>query len=344
MVILETTNIILILCLCFMASKSDLKTGLIKNKLLLIFLVVGTVANIAYYGFLARDLLFEYIVNVGLVSMISLCLFYSHSLAGGDCKLTIVLSILYPARFYVVFGTTNFTLLVAVGFAIFVGFFYLVVNSLWSIITRKTEITLKYVTNSLLAFAKSYITATLYIFVINVFLRFLEMYGVAVNIWISRMVCMAMAWCVGKYSILKNKLAIFIVSIVVIVLSITFKTLPFSTNPENYSLVLILLFCQMAIRTIIYENVNVNDLKKGMILSSMSTLLMQSSITQGLPKLSTEDLRSRLSETEIESINVWAKATKTEFLVIVKKIPFAIFLSVGFISYLLLWGVLWVLK
>lgn len=341
MYILEASNIILIFCLCFLSSKSDLQTGLIKNKMLLPFFIVGTLVNGVYYVFFVRDLFFEYLINVAIVSIISLSLFYSHSFAGGDCKLTIVLALLYPARLYIVFGTSNATLIFAVGFAIFVGYCYLVFNSLWSIITRKTKVTLKYITSSLLIFIKSYISATLYIFVINALLIILEMYGITVNIWFSRIACMILAWCVGKYPIFKKKIPIIIVSTVVIALSVILKTLPFSLNPENYTLVLILLFCQMAIKTIIYENINIKDLKKGMILSSMSTLLMQNSITQGLPKISTEDLRSRLTESEIESVILWAKATKTDSLVIVKKIPFAIFLSVGFISYLLLWGILW---
>ncbi len=342
MYILETINVVLILCLCFLSSKSDLKTGLIKNKMLLPFFVIGILSNIAYYGFFVRDLFFEYLINVAVVSLISLYLFYSHSFAGGDCKLTIVLTVLYPARFYIVVGTSNTTLIFAVGFAIFVGYCYLVINSLWSIITRKTKVTLKYIVSSLWVFIKSYISATLYIFVINAFLILLEMLGVGINIWISRIVCMVIAWCVGKYSIFKKKIPLIIVTVIVTVLSILLKTLPFSINPENYTLVLILLFCQMAIKTIIYENIKVKDLKKGMILSAMSTMLMQNSITQGLPKISTEDLRSRLTENEIESVAIWAKATKTDSLVIVKKIPFAIFLSVGYISYLLLWGILWV--
>ena len=98
----------------------------------------------------------------------------------------------------------------------------------------------------------------------------------------------------------------------------------------------------MAVKTIIYEGVEVRNLKKGMILSSMSSILMQNSITPGLPSISSEDLKSRLTDSEVESVKIWAKATKTESLTIVKKIPFAIFISIGFISYLILWGILWV--
>jgi preflagellin peptidase FlaK len=69
-------------------------------------------------------------------------------------------------------------------------------------------------------------------------------------------------------------------------------------------------------------------------------MIMQTSITKGLPGVSTEDLKSRLSSDEIESIKIWAKATHTKKLTIVKKIPFAIFISIGMCLYGAIWGLL----
>lgn len=342
MYVIEIISILLILSLCYLCSKSDMRYGIIKNKILLAFFIAGVALNIVYLGFFVRDLFLEYLINVGIVTLVSLILFYTNSFAGGDCKMTIVLAVLYPARFYLVYGKTNATLIFAIGFGIFVGYCYLVGTSLWAIITKKTRVTFQYITSSLWAFAKSYITATLYIFILNAIHILLSMYGIELNVWITRILCMAIAWCVGKYPFFKKKIPLLIVVMLVTVSSILLRTFPFSLNPENYVLVLVLLFCQMAVKTIIYEGVEVRNLKKGMILSSMSSILMQNSITPGLPNISSEDLRSRLTESEVESVKIWAKATKTESLTIVKKIPFAIFISIGFISYLILWGILWV--
>ncbi len=341
MFILEVISLAAILCLCLICTKSDLTTGLIHNKTLLWFAIAGVGLNLGYYGYFAKDLFWEYILNLIIISFVSLYLFYSHSFAGGDCKFTIVLAILYPARFYLVYGSSNATLLFALGFAIFFGYCYLLVDSLQAIITGKVKVTSQYILNSLAVFLKSYITATLYVSLISLSLFLLERYGIPVNIWISRIICMAVAWCVGRFPILKKKVPFGIVICTVVILSIVLKTMPFSIDPENYTLVLILLFCQMAIKTIIYETVSVTQLKKGMILSTMSSILMQRSITKGLPGVSTEDLRSRLTNTEIDSIRIWAKATHTESLTIVKKIPFAIFISIGFAAYFILWGILW---
>ena len=57
---------------------------------------------------------------------------------------------------------------------------------------------------------------------------------------------------------------------------------------------------------------------------------------KGLPKeKNTEDIRSRITEEEAESIKRWefSKYGQSE-IVIVRKIPFAIFISIGSIVYI----------
>jgi preflagellin peptidase FlaK len=148
------------------------------------------------------------------------------------------------------------------------------------------------------------------------------------------------SWIVSKYPVFKRWFVFAPASLLAVVVSVVTKTLPISLNPESYILVLLLLLCQMTIRTTIYEKVEVSQLKKGMILTTFSSIPMQSSITKGLPGVSTEDLKSRLTEDEIASIKIWAKATHTETLTIVKKIPFAIFISTGVLLYCAVWGLL----
>jgi len=119
-----------------------------------------------------------------------------------------------------------------------------------------------------------------------------------------------------------------------------FRFLPFSLNPENYIMVVVLLIFQMTIKTILYEEIKIADLKKGMILSTISSMMMQNSRVRGLPPVSTEDLKSRLTEEQVNSICRWSKSRKIETITIVRKIPFAIFIFSGFLSYFVIWGVI----
>lgn len=96
----------------------------------------------------------------------------------------------------------------------------------------------------------------------------------------------------------------------------------------------------MTIKTILYEEIKIADLKKGMILSTISSMMMQNSRVRGLPSVSTEDLKSRLTEEQVNSICRWSKSRKIETITIVRKIPFAIFIFSGFLSYFVIWGVI----
>ena len=340
MLILEGICLGLIAALCFLCTRSDLRYGMIYNKVLAVFLVLALAVDAVYYIFFVQDLFLDFIANVLVVSAVSLYLFYSHTFAGGDCKMMIVAALLFPARLYWVLGNSNITLVFTIAFAVLAGYCYLLVSSIWSIITKKVVITFDYIKNYLFNFLKSYLTAMIYISLLNRLLSVVYSFGFEINVWITRGVCLLAAWCIGRYSYFKKWALLVPAACIGLVISAATRTSPISLDPENYILVLALLVCQMAIRTTIYEKVEVARLKKGMILTTFSSMLMQTSITKGLPGISTEDLKSRLTDEEIESIQIWAKATHTESLMIVKKIPFAIFISIGILLYCSMWGLL----
>ena len=78
-----------------------------------------------------------------------------------------------------------------------------------------------------------------------------------------------------------------------------------------------------------------------MILSQVSSLLMQNSRIEGLPPVSDESLDSRLTTEEAESIVRWSKTKNgLKQITIVRKIPFAVFITSGALAYLLARGVL----
>ncbi len=339
MLLLEMICLCLSLVLCIYCTYSDLQKGLIRNKILGIFAIIGIILDIVYYGIYAQDLFADFLFNFLIVTIVCLFLFFSHSFAGGDCKMAVVLSLLYPARNYLTYNQSNKTLLFAIGFAILTGYIYLLIDASRAIVTRKTSVTRSYIKSSLLNFISSYLPAMAYIAFFNSVLLLFDLHGVTPNVWISRSVCLLVAWCTGRFPIFKKLFLILPAIIVTLMISVLAGVLPLSVHFENYILVFILLFCQLIIRTTIYEKISVDQLKKGMILSSFSSLLMQSSITKGLPGISTEDLKSRLSDDEIKSIKQWAKATHTHELTIVRKIPFAVFIAIGFVIYFLLWSI-----
>lgn len=340
MSIVEILLISLLIVIGILTSITDTREGRIYNKTLLIFMIMGLILDMVYYGYLARNLFLPFLLNFVVIALISLTLFYTHTFAGGDCKLSLVMALLYPAGNYLMYGTSKATLFFALCIGIFYGYIYLLVSSLFSLIKGKTKLSKTYITGYLLSFFKSFISASGYICLINLFFIYLAMQGIYINEWIIRAICMALAWFIGKNVLLKKWILVICVYLLNIGIGLFLRFLPFSFNPENYIMVIVLLIFQMTIRTILYEEINIADLKKGMILSTMSSMVMQNSRVRGLPPVSTEDLKSRLTEEQVNSICRWSKSRKIETITIVRKIPFAIFIFSGFLSYFVIWGVI----
>ena len=340
MEIVELIMGILLLSLCFIATTTDIKEGYIYNKTLKKYVIAAIPLIAIYYCYFARDLFVDFLLNLLIVSFISLVLFYSNSFAGGDCKLTIVMTMLFPAKWYFAYNGSLATLFFAIGIAVFYGYLYLLVTAIYELIKKQNIMTKSYISNHLMAFFKSFLSAFVYISAINLLITVLSISGISINIWFTRVICILTAWAIGKYPVFKERSLILGTIAFDFIISVIFKIIPFSINPGNYILVIVLLLCQMTIRTSLYKNILVDELKQGMILSTMSSVLMQNSRIKGLPSVSAEDLSNRLTADEVDSVQKWAKSKGVKELAIVKKIPFAIFLSLGYISYFVFWSII----
>lgn len=335
MEIIECASLILLFGLCIITTASDIKYGIIQNRVLIWFLIPSLFLDVLYYGIIARDLFTLFLANVFALATIALVLFYTYSFAGGDCKLAITMGLIFPANYYLSYGNSAVTLFFTIGFAILYGYIFMLITSIVNLIQRKSKLTAKYIGDYLKSFIVSFVSALAYICLLNLVFTIIGRF-VFVNDWIIRIICMITTWMVGKLSAMRKWYVVVPIIIIDIVVGTIMQTMPFSINPENYVLVVILLICQMAIRASIYEDVKIEDVKKGMILSMASTIPMQNSRFKGMPGISTEDLRSRLTTDEVESIKRWGKSRNITKVTVMKKIPFAVFLSMGFLSYFVL--------
>lgn len=340
MVVIDYMLLLAMAVLGIVASVWDIREGLIPNRLLATFATIGLITDIIYYGFVVHDLAFIFIINVIINSMIGLGLYATHTLAGGDCKMIPVLSLLYPADMYLAYGASRVTLPFALCLAIFYGYMYLLLSATWKIITGKTKIEKEFIWMFTSTYLKSYMLALIYVVFVNVLFAFIDRIFLPVNPWLVWTACIIIAWKSGRFRILKKTSLICTVVAVSIGMSVYLKVIPVSINPRTYAFTAMLLIFRMTIRTNLYENILTSRVKKGMILSTFSSMVMQSSRIEGLPGLSSEDLGSRLSESEAESVRRWGKSSKGQrTIVVVRKIPFAIFLTIGYISYYVIWSV-----
>ena len=338
---IEYVMLAILTCLGVLATVSDIREGVIRNRMIAIFMSIAVVLDIVYYIFFAREMVLYFAINVVLVIIICLILFFTHSLAGGDCKLIPVMVLLYPAGGYLIYKNSLITMFFSVCFAILYGYIYLFVTALIRIFSGKTKIEEKNIKSFLLNYLKSYGIAYAYISLVNMCLSIVGRYVFSIPKVVVLAVCFAVAWASGKIKILRKIPSLIIVICITIVLASIFKILPVSLNPGTYIFTAFLILCQMTIRTVLYDTIKTEEVKKGMILSLFSSMLMQNSRIADLPAVSTEDLRSRLTEKEADSVRRWGQSKKGhKEITIVRKIPFAVFILLGFTTYFLIWSVL----
>jgi hypothetical protein len=79
-----------------------------------------------------------------------------------------------------------------------------------------------------------------------------------------------------------------------------------------------------------YKEIKTENVKVGMILSAFTISKFYISKVKGLPKISTEDMRTRLTQENVEAVRRWRTSKYGEdTIVIVRKIPFAVFIFLG---------------
>lgn len=339
MIYFELFQLLLITVTGVIATYTDINYQTIPNKLILISGGISLLTVSMYYIFFARAFVIQFIINFLIMTAVSLILFFSHSWAGGDCKLFIVFAMAYPARLYISNGNSSLTLFYTVCFSFAVGYFYLLVVYLYNFCRKDNRPDKKDILLNLKNFLCNYASVIIYIaafqlFFVLILSRFFELPAI-VYLFTSFIV----SYAVGSFKILKNRIVLIPLTVIVIIVSIIFKIVPVSTNIFSYVIVFLFVLAKILITGNNYKMIQTEDIKKGMILSFASSLGFEKSKIVNLPPVSHEDLRSRLTSEQAEAIKKWQK-TKSgkDTITIVKKIPFAIFIFIGFISYFVIWS------
>lgn len=304
--IIEVLLLLVLASLGIWCSYTDIKTGLIPNRILKRYLMTAAVLDILYYGFFVQDTFFLFLINAASVTGLSLFLYLIHRFAGGDMKLAFVMSLLFPSRFILTFMNTDCSLWLTLPLAMIWGYFFLLADTLTSIFKRNHVIDLDQMKKQFLSFLWSFFRGSLYILFINQIVLILSVYGFDLNVWIVRTLCLLMGYLSSKKKILNNISVLTLVFGIDIFLCCLTGQWPFTVHPENYLVILFLFVSNSLISTRIYEDIKPGDLKKGMILSFETSLVLQKSRIKNLPCLSSEDLRSRLSQEEVDAIKRFA--------------------------------------
>lgn len=339
---LEVCLTALLLMLCTYTTVTDFRSGIIGNRPLLCAASVGLGLNVAYYAVFARSFLTGYLINLLVLSALSILFYACHFWAAGDSKLLVLVAFLLPAR---LFGWESNGIFPGINLLIFTfsaAFFYLIVESLVLHIKDKDSFSLKGVREGLWRFIKSYVFYGTYLSLLNqagilllpgLYREYGELFMLGsffVAIFISNL-----KWL--------KKPGIFLPCLLVAVGSALYLlyTHRMSVSPFVWAALFVVALIRILAEKYNYETISTESIGRGMVLSAPSAVAVNMAGVLDYPLPLAEDVRGRLDETAAGRIRKWGRSrTGSCELVIVRRMPFAVFISVGTLLFIMLrvWG------
>ena len=339
MIALESFLLTLLVLTLGYCSYTDIRNGIIKNKVILFSLVTGGIVAVVYYLSFARDDALLFFTNLTIMTIISLVMYKTNLWAAGDSKLLFLILVLIPARFY---KTGNdFSLVPSIYILVLtfiIAFIFIVIQSIVLRIKNRDRIYTKFHFDDLKATILNYIYCLIYVIGVNYLFVLLVPNFVTKNgplVSVLNLFLMILIYKYAFFRSLKLIIPMAVLSIVELILFYTrYSTLSFDYHIYLY--LMVILFLRLISEDYNYQIIPTQEVKKGMIISFKTITQFLPSRVKGLPQVTTEDMRTRITEEEAESIKRWenSKYGSSE-ITIVRKIPFAIFLSLGTMLFLI---------
>ena len=318
------------------ASITDMRNGRISNKTILICLGAGALCAVPYYIFFATDCLVSYGINLAIVICISILLYAMGIWGAGDSKLLVTSIIIFPARLYCLGNRSIASSFLLISIVFIIAFLYVIVDTIY-LGVKQHDLFKK----AKRAYSwKSYIRGFLFFFfmlsIINALLALLLPESILLDSILLTAVHFVFILIGMRLEEKANWIVIIIMGTVwTVLLIVGWSNFSFaSINWVSYLIVVLLLLFRLIADKYNYKTILVSELKPGMILSVGSVLAFAKSRVSGLPEYSSEDLKSRLTAEEVESINRWSTSKYGQkTITIVRKIPFALFIAIGAIVF-----------
>lgn len=325
---------VMIVC-CIHATVTDLRNGIVKNKLLLVGFALSLLFNGVYYLLFAGDLFITYLINLMAMTVLSVAFYALHFWAAGDSKLLIFVVSMLPARIW--FSGVNVAATVLILISIFsLAFLYYVAESVVIGLREKNLFSFRRQKLDLLRMAAQYVKCACLVTVANYlyFLVFPGFYMENTQLFMIVNMLLVFAVCQVKWLDRWYVLAVLMATALCVIL---LRGQGFqAVNLYVYGLVLLVIFLRSLAEKYNYKTIPTAQVKPGMVLSLGTVMLFLPSRIKGLPSSTTEDIRSRLTPEQAESVRRWETSKYgQEQVTIVRKIPFAIFIFVGTLVFII---------
>ena len=330
--IMELALLILLVIVCVYATYTDITQGMIYNHILIPLFVSAIVLDIIYYCKLFPAGLQVFLFNEVVVIGFSVILYALHIWAAGDSKLLILVSLLIPARMTLL-GERSYPEILIIAFAFASSFVFLIYDSLcmW----KKRGLNKEKVWMAFRQYIVRLVISCIYITTLckaeNVIFPKIGINNLIVPLVLNISILLILA---GIKAVWSRKVCVLGLLLSVGYSIVTGNWFMNKSRIIYYLATAIVMLLQLIINEFNYDSIPVENIRKGMILSRGSVMVLSLSKVKGLPTHTTEDLRSRLTEDEAVAVKRWGKTKGSSGSIqVVRKMPFAIFITIGVAAY-----------
>jgi len=336
--ICELLLILIIIILGCYVILTDLRNGIVENKAIALGILLGIIINSVYYSLFARDFFRLYIWNLVSIAVLAILLYARHYWAAGDSKLLICMTILIPGRIYDDKGVSipGISYMIMIFLA---AYLYLIVESIIAWIKKKKIYRGVPVTNkNVLSIIINYAAILCLLNILSLLWNkvFKEYYWN--NQLIFSLLSIVLVSFLADSRLLKKKVMIMSLAvgfvIILVVRGLRSQLYPAAVI-QNYVIVIMALLIRHFVNRYNYQEVATNEVQAGMVLAYTTVLLFQGSNIKDLPTVTSEDMRDRISSKQADAIRRWGKSKKgKQSIVILRKMPFAVFIVIGILLYI----------
>lgn len=328
--IVKSFIITVLLTIAMISSISDIKRNIIPNKLILVGVVGSTIGNIAYFFCCNFVGLIPFLINMLGVIVVAFMMYVLHIWAAGDVKLFVLLMSLVPTEFSKQKTPLGVVTIFITVFSL--AFLYLIIESVILFFKKEKTITGFGIKLSF----RSIVSCMTFITVIQAILKFTfgNYYFSYLPAFLLLNIILVLAF--NKIKILQTNIA-FLICLIISVGSIVYSIFQqqFLIDIKSVILALLVIGFRALAEKYNYQEIKTESVEKGMILAYSTVLQFSKSRVKGLPVITTEDMSSRISTEQAESIKRWGNSKNgKDTILILRKIPFAAFISLGYFIYL----------
>lgn len=334
--------VVLVLLVSTISAVTDIKRGKIYNKLLLPFSVLGLVFLLLYFS--KNPELASYLINLLIGSLLSIVLYKCKVWGAGDSKLWIFICAFLP---FSLFDYNPYVLYPSMYIFIYTFLFayiYVILDTLLQLVGKRKFKAITFSKKSLskdriLIFISVYFMISI---VYGLLTLFFQEYFIFNRLWISIFVILLINSKIDFYIEYFKRYYFAILAtvyILVLALQVNFFDSPVSVN---YHLGPIVVWCVVITIRLIssdfnYDGIKTKDVVAGMVLSKSTVANFTRSRVKGLPLYTDESTKFRITESQASAIRKWENSKYgNATIVVVRHIPFAIFITLGLILFLAL--------